>query len=77
VRLRDGRIPRIGWAALDPGGETYWFAHSFAAATPAVVATSEGLAATVRHGSFTGVQFHPEKSGRAGAGWLEQCLSRA
>ncbi len=77
VRIADGRVPRIGWAPVDPGGEAYWFAHSYAADTEAVTATSEGLVAEARHGSFTGVQFHPEKSGRAGARWLERCLSRA
>ena len=76
VRLRFGRVPRIGWAELDGGGETYWYAHSYAAETPAAVATSEGLTAIVEHGSFTGVQFHPEKSGAAGARFLaERCLS--
>jgi imidazoleglycerol phosphate synthase glutamine amidotransferase subunit HisH len=38
---------------------------------------SEGLVAEVRVGSFLGVQFHPEKSGAAGARYLERCLSRA
>jgi glutamine amidotransferase len=70
-------VPRIGWAPLDPAGETYWYAHSYAAETPATTATSEGLAAVVEHGSFTGVQFHPEKSGAAGARFLTRCLSRA
>jgi len=77
VRLRDGRVPRIGWAPVEPGGETYWFAHSYACETDATVATSEGLAAIVRSGSFLGVQFHPEKSGVAGSRFLERCLSRA
>ena len=75
VRLRDGRIPRIGWSYV--GDEAYWFAHSYVAESPAVTATSEGLAAIVEHGSFTGVQFHPEKSGPTGQRFLEQCLSRA
>jgi glutamine amidotransferase len=77
VRLRDGRIPRIGWARVEPDDVAYWFAHSYAADSPAVTARSEGIAAVVEHGSFTGVQFHPEKSGPAGARFLEQCLSRA
>jgi imidazole glycerol-phosphate synthase subunit HisH len=76
VRLRDGRIPRIGWAPLDGGGETFWFAHSYVADSPAATETSEGLAAVVKHGSFVGVQFHPEKSGAAGARFLQRCLSR-
>lgn len=77
VRLREGRVPRIGWAEVEPLGEAFYFAHSYAAETSAAVATSEGVVAVVRHGSFTGVQFHPEKSGAAGARFLESlCLSR-
>jgi imidazole glycerol-phosphate synthase subunit HisH len=77
VRLQAERVPRIGWAPVEPGGETYWFAHSYECETDATVATSEGSTAIVRSGAFTGVQFHPEKSGAAGARFLEQCLSRA
>jgi imidazole glycerol phosphate synthase glutamine amidotransferase subunit len=99
VRVQAERVPRIGWAAVEPLApkarfsgraapalpallpaverEAYWFAHSYVAESPAVTATSEGLAAIVEHGSFTGVQFHPEKSGAAGARFLERCLSRA
>jgi imidazole glycerol phosphate synthase glutamine amidotransferase subunit len=77
VRLRDGRIPRIGWAKVDADDEAYWFAHSYVAESPAVTARSEGLAAIVEHGAFTGVQFHPEKSGPAGLRFLDRCLSRA
>jgi imidazole glycerol phosphate synthase glutamine amidotransferase subunit len=77
VRLRGRRVPRIGWAEVEPDGNAYWFAHSYAAETPAATATSEGVAAIVEHGSFVGVQFHPEKSGAAGARFLERCLSRA
>jgi imidazole glycerol phosphate synthase glutamine amidotransferase subunit len=74
VRLREGRVPRIGWAEVDPGGDTYYFAHSYAAVTPAASATSEGIVAEARFGSFVGVQFHPEKSGAAGARFLKRCL---
>ncbi len=77
VRLREGRVPRIGWAPVDPGGEEFYFAHSFAADTPAAKATSEGVVAVAETDGFVGVQFHPEKSGRAGARFLERCLSRA
>jgi len=81
VRLREGRVPRIGWAIVEPGGEAFYFAHSYAAETPAATATSEGIVAEARLGSFVGVQFHPEKSGAAGARYLEgsldRCLSRA
>ena len=74
VRLRTGRVPRIGWATVHPAGEDFWFAHSYAAETPAATAASEDVVAEARHGTFTGVQFHPEKSGAAGARWLERCL---
>ena len=77
VRLREGRVPRIGWAPVDPGGEEFYFAHSYAAETPAAIATSEGITAVAETDAFTGVQFHPEKSGRAGARFLERCLSPA
>jgi len=76
VRLREGRIPRIGWAVVEPFGEAFYFAHSYAAETPCAVASSEGIVAVVERGAFTGVQFHPEKSGAAGARFLESlCLS--
>ena len=75
VRLRDERVPRLGWSMVDPWGEAYYFAHSFGAVTPAAVATAEGVTAAVSHGSFLGVQFHPEKSGPAGLAFLDQCLS--
>jgi imidazole glycerol-phosphate synthase subunit HisH len=77
VRLRNGRVPRIGWAQVEPGGEAYYFAHSYSAETPAATARSDGLVAEARSGSFTGVQFHPEKSGAAGARYLERCLRSA
>jgi imidazole glycerol phosphate synthase glutamine amidotransferase subunit len=77
VRLRDGRVPRIGWAAVEPEGEAFYFAHAYAAETPAATARSEGLVAAAASGSFLGVQFHPEKSGAAGARFLRRCLSPA
>jgi imidazole glycerol phosphate synthase glutamine amidotransferase subunit len=76
VRLRGDRVPRIGWASVEPIGEAFWFAHSYAAETTAATATSEGVVAVAEYESFLGVQFHPEKSGAAGSRFLEQCLSR-
>jgi glutamine amidotransferase len=76
VRLREGRVPRIGWAYVEPEGSAYYFAHSYVAETPCATATSEGVVAIAQLGSFTGVQFHPEKSAAAGARFLESmCLS--
>ena len=78
VRRMDAeRVPRLGWAVVDPWGDSFYFAHSFAAESPDAVATSDGVTAVVRRGSFVGVQFHPEKSGPAGLHFLEQCLSPA
>jgi glutamine amidotransferase len=77
VRLRDGRVPRMGWAQVQPPGEAFYFAHSYAAETPAATAYSEGIVAEARARSFVGVQFHPEKSGAAGARFLARCLFRA
>jgi glutamine amidotransferase len=76
-RLRDGRVPRMGWADVGDRG-AFYFAHSYAADTPCATAWSEGVVAEARYGSFLGVQFHPEKSGAAGAHFLEaECLSLA
>ena len=76
-RLRDRRVPRMGWARVDPGGDAFYFAHSYGVVSPATVATSEGLAAVVRKDAFWGTQFHPEKSGAAGERFLRECLSAA
>ena len=76
VRIDEGRVPRIGWARVEPSGEAFYFAHSYAAETSAATASSEGIVAIAEAGSFLGVQFHPEKSGAAGARMLERCLSR-
>jgi glutamine amidotransferase len=75
VRLRHGRVPRMGWAEVDDG-DAFYFAHSYAADTPCATAWSEGIVAEARLGPFLGCQFHPEKSGAAGARYLEAaCLS--
>ena len=73
--MTEGRVPRLGWANVEPWDEAYYFAHSYAAECPDVVATSEGVTVAVERGSFLGVQFHPEKSGTAGLAFLERCLS--
>jgi len=75
VRVEAERVPRIGWAEVD--GVAYYFAHSYAVETPAATAWSDGLVAEARHGAFLGVQFHPEKSGGAGARYLDGVLREA
>lgn len=82
----DGRplaLPHIGWNLAEPRGAGslvvdahYYFAHTFAAAPadPAVVlaTTSYGtsFASAVGRDNVAGVQFHPEKSQRAGLGLI-------
>ena len=82
VRLTEGRVPRMGWAPV--GDDAFYFAHAYAAETPSATAWSEGVVAEARAGAFLGCQFHPEKSGAAGARYLagvlawakDLCLSR-
>jgi glutamine amidotransferase len=78
-RLSNGiRIPHIGWNSL--GDDYFYFDHSYAA-----FPRDEGIveawcehggrwAAAVRRDSILGVQFHPEKSGRAGIALLTHWL---
>ncbi len=77
VRLRSARVPRLGWSAVEPWDDTFYFAHSYVARSDAAVAWAEGEVAAIRAGSFLGVQFHPEKSGPAGLAFLERCLCPA
>jgi imidazole glycerol-phosphate synthase subunit HisH len=75
VRLRAGRVPRLGWSVVEPWGDAYYFAHSYAVRSSDEIANVEGVCVAVRTGAFLGVQFHPEKSGPAGLEFLDQCLS--
>lgn len=73
-------IPHIGWNQVVPAaseqGEYFYFDHSYAAHPndDSVVSGwcehGERFAAAVESGSATAVQFHPEKSGRAGIEFL-------
>lgn len=75
------KSPHMGWNQVRhlrpsrllqglPGDTYFYFAHSFAAAsTPAAVAVCDygaDFAAVVEQGDLFAVQFHPEKSGKAG-----------
>jgi glutamine amidotransferase len=89
-RLRARRVPHMGWNTLrvvrptpllaDLDGEDVYFAHSYAVrpAAEAVVcaeADHDGpVAAAVHEGALAGVQFHPERSGAAGARLLENVI---
>jgi len=87
------KLPHMGWNRLRIqrtsqllGGlsesDYFYFAHTFAAATPAdqVVATCEhgtNFTAVLEHSNIFATQFHPEKSGAAGSRLLQNFLSRA
>jgi glutamine amidotransferase len=94
-RLRTRRVPHMGWngvAGDDPllrpvSGERFYFANSFIAepTDPADVIgwtthDQERFPSALRHGAAVGLQFHPEKSGRAGlrllGAWVDSLRSR-
>lgn len=88
-RLQAPRVPHMGWntlaarrptALLDGlAGADFYFAHSYAAypeddVAIAVVEHGGTIVAAVESGPLAGVQFHPERSGPAGARLLESVL---
>jgi len=84
------KLPHMGWNQLDrkressllagiDAGAFFYFAHSYAAldSNSVVAATcSHGaeFAAVIEHKNINAVQFHPEKSGEAGARLLRNFL---
>ena len=79
-------VPHMGWSKLDVRdeslglrtGDYVYFAHSFACDDgPATVAAADygrPIPAVVRSGNYLGAQFHPERSGEAGARFLRAFL---
>ena len=47
-RLVGGRVPRMGWSVVEPFGDAFYFAHSYAAVTPGATAWAEGAVAEAR-----------------------------
>jgi imidazole glycerol-phosphate synthase subunit HisH len=80
-RLAAPVLPHMGWNTVTPPagsalfagveGERFYFVHSYAAVATAGAVTvaehGEPFVAAVEHGSLSATQFHPEKSGDAGA----------
>ena len=76
-------VPHMGWSRLGvrdeaiglAGGDYVYFAHSFACdPVPETIAAADygrEIPAVVRKRNFTGAQFHPERSGDAGARFLK------
>lgn len=89
-RLTSRRVPHMGWNTLEVSGdgkllagadgEDVYFAHSYAAQpekpghTIATVEHDGLVAAAVEAGNVCGFQFHPERSGHAGARVLENLV---
>lgn len=87
---RPHALPHIGWNRAEPvqadglvTGGHYYFAHTFAAAPvdPAVVLARTTYGATtfvsaVARDNVVGIQFHPEKSQRAGLAVLGRFFAR-
>ena len=89
TRLKADVVPHMGWNTVDVAAgselfkgveeERFYFVHSYAArAVPDVLLTTathgETFAAAVERGVLSATQFHPEKSGDAGAHLLENWL---
>ncbi|GAA4717008.1 imidazole glycerol phosphate synthase subunit HisH [Phytohabitans rumicis] len=82
TRLPAKRLPHIGWNTVDPApgstlfaglppGTRFYFVHSYAANTtgPGVTTCTHGapFLAAIERAAVSACQFHPEKSGDAGA----------
>lgn len=79
-------VPHMGWSAIDVrdpsiglrGGDYLYFANGYAADPgPATVASAQygrEIPAVVRQANWLGAQFHPERSGEAGARFLKAFL---
>jgi glutamine amidotransferase len=90
-RLRARRVPHMGWNTITVirptliadglEGAGVYFAHSYAAfPTDAAVEVARTdhdgeVVAAVQLGAVAGVQFHPERSGAAGARLVENVLT--
>ncbi|HEX8511466.1 MAG TPA: imidazole glycerol phosphate synthase subunit HisH, partial [Allosphingosinicella sp.] len=85
----EGRpVPHMGWSRIEVrdeniglrSGDYVYFAHSFVCDPgPATVATADygrPIPAVVRSGNWIGAQFHPERSGEAGARFFRTWLDR-
>ena len=74
--------PMVGWTALNSdywSNEHVYFVNSYAieASEHQIAGAHYGVdfCAAIQSGNFTGVQFHPEKSGETGAEMIRQALA--
>ncbi|AET33799.1 imidazole glycerol phosphate synthase subunit HisH [Pyrobaculum ferrireducens] len=90
-RVRARKVPHIGWAythVARPDGVVeegyYYYLHSYGVRWDgedpshiAYVELGDRYAAAVRRGHILGVQFHPERSGKAGLALIRRFLAEA
>ncbi len=91
-RLKDGRIPQMGWNDVTPmdrtlfagisEGTQFYFANSYVCHPSETVQAAwteygERFPSAVRKGAIFGVQFHPEKSGPQGLRLLQNFVKIA
>jgi imidazole glycerol-phosphate synthase subunit HisH len=81
-------VPHMGWSRVEVrdggiglrSGDYVYFAHSFACdpgpETAASADYGREIPAAVRSGNWLGAQFHPERSGEAGARFLRRWLEQ-
>ena len=90
TRLEAPVVPHMGWNTVRPPADTvlfrgvedqrFYFVHSYAAREVPEARTTyaehgEVFAAAAERGALSATQFHPEKSGDAGAALLENWLA--
>ena len=90
-RIDSPILPHIGWNTVESSADSrlfqgvhnqsFYFVHSFAAKKPVTGAINswtkygEPFLSAVEQGPVSAVQFHPEKSGAAGAQLISQWIS--
>ncbi|HVZ25187.1 MAG TPA: imidazole glycerol phosphate synthase subunit HisH [Sediminibacterium sp.] len=93
VRRFEGvlKIPQIGWNTVEqtsgllfdgiPAGAYFYFVHSYYAEvcteTAAVTNYGQGFSSALHKANFYGVQFHPEKSAKAGEQLIRNFIEKA
>ena len=90
MKVAQLRLPHMGWNTVVPkskddlfrdidAGSYFYFVHSFAIKPfEFTLASSEygmSFSAAIQKDNFYGVQFHPERSGEAGAQLLKNFVS--
>lgn len=90
MQVGDLRLPHMGWNQIEhdgshplfagiPSGSYFYFVHSYALdVTDATLATCHyggPFTAVVGRDNFFGAQFHPERSGQAGARLIQNFLA--